>query len=56
MVIVRAAASLNFRQKVFDALVLLVGEFIAASRHGKTARLVLKPVRTVYTAFLSDSA
>ena len=56
VVVVRAAPTFNLRQEVLDAFILLIGEFIAASRHGRTARLVLKPVRTVHTGFLSDSA
>ena len=56
VVVSQTAPAFNLRQEVLDAFVLLIGEFIAASRHGRTARLVLKPVGTVHTGFLSDSA
>ncbi len=56
VVVVRTTAAFDLWKKRFDAFVLLISEFITASRHGRTARLVLKPMRIVHTAFLSDSA
>jgi len=51
----RAAAGFNFWKGVLNPLVLLVCEFIASSRHDKTARSVLL-VWAPHTAFVSGSA
>jgi hypothetical protein len=37
VVVVGAAPAFNLWQEVLDTFVLLIGEFIAASRHGRTA-------------------
>lgn len=49
----RAAAGFNFWKEVLDPLVLLVCEFMAATRHDKAARSVQWTVWAAHTAFVS---
>jgi len=54
MILVGTAAAFPLWKKRLDTLVLLIGEFIAASRHDRTARLVQIDSVAIHTT-LSDS-